>query len=117
MCKDDRLVFSGIREYRFFMVASGAHKLAEWNETVPSLCIVYGETENYWVGRWTTKYKEFWDVKFPKDKVKVPSYHDIEKYLDVINGDFVHSIKFKHAPDLERVISEKFMNDRLLVQK
>ena len=64
----------------FSMMATKAyHKLGDISSDEPDLCVVYSETENYYVGQWVTGYG-FFNVHFPKNSTRELTESEIEYY-------------------------------------
>lgn len=54
----------------FYAMATKAYRaLGDLSRDKVSLCVIHGETDNYWVGNWVTG-MGFIDVLFPKDTTR-----------------------------------------------
>ena len=97
---DGRLSFSRIVP-RFKLATIATSRYGEINEKNPNLCLIYGQTDTHWVGRWVLSYRNFFDVMFPKGTVfAVPKNHKI--FNSIINGELAKSLIAKHQDDAQR---------------
>lgn len=54
---------------RYMMATKAVHKLGDISRETPSLCVVYGEEGDQWVGRFLIGHG-FFDVRFPKETTR-----------------------------------------------
>jgi hypothetical protein len=54
---------------RYMMATQAIHLVGDISRDVPSLAIVYGETERDWIGEWATG-MGFVNVRFPKETTR-----------------------------------------------
>lgn len=100
---DERISFSGLGGCRFAMATNGLHKYGILDNTVPHLCLIYGEEGFNWIGRWVTTYVEFFDVKFPKNTTTILTDLERDKYKYIIEGALGKKLLEKHTIDSKRI--------------
>lgn len=117
LLEKERRKFSGLGECRLSMATNAIHKECDLSETIPHLCLIYGEEGNYWVGRWVSIRPYFFDVLFYKNSTTILSEFDKEKHREVLSGDRVKILSWKHEPDSQKKeLDEEYFNGRLYGQ-
>ena len=93
------MTFSGIGECKFRLATIAYHKYGDLSQCTPTLCIIYGGTSDFWVGRWVTVLPCFFDVNFPKGSLKKLTRIEKEKFKKVIEGAIADRYILFHQSD------------------
>ena len=83
-----------------YMLATQAiHQLGDIGRDKPDLCIIHGEDEENYIGRWVAGFG-FINVKFPKSTTRELTREEKKKWDGkkiVINGNIIGTISTKDA--------------------
>ena len=87
MFATDRLEFKEI-EGHYMMATKAKHPyILDCSSPSHELCFIYGEAPNFFVGRWVTRYENFFDVKFSKITTRDLNSEEAMQYKDHLERD------------------------------
>lgn len=67
---NNRIEFDELKKPRYMMATAANHRYGILSSKEPSLCFVYGETEDCFVGCWIFLHTNCSDVLFPKKSTR-----------------------------------------------
>ncbi len=102
-----------LEKVRFMMATKASHTMGDISRDSPSLCIVYGEEDEHWVGRFLTGFG-FCDIRFPKKTTREPTKQEKEIWNGEafgVGGRVLNVVVFPGFGVPKRAIVVKTNND------
>lgn len=94
---NNRIEFDEFKKHQYMMATLANHRYGILSSKEPSLCYIYGETEDSFVGCWVFLHTDWYDILFPKKSTRDLTKAEEILNQNISNGEIGLKLKDRHS--------------------